>query len=148
MRIGTGLLGLLLILGGAGETYAQGNSHTGRGGRGNAATQPGTTDIDIDITFGSEEIRLIRQWFGHGPNLEGLPPGLAKRGTLPPGLQRQLQRNGTLPPGLQSKVYHLPYDLEGRLPSKRAGLSRIVIGDSVILLEETTQLILDIVSLF
>ena len=147
MRLAAGIFAVLFVLGGASEVYAQGNSNNGRGGRANSATEPRGT-VDIDIVFGSDEVRLIRQWFGHGPNLEGLPPGLAKRETLPPGLQRQLYRNGTLPPGLQNKVHHLPLDLEGRLPSKRAGLSRIVIGDSVILIEETTRLIMDIVSLF
>ena len=151
MRYAISLIALLFASGIGQDLYAQGGSQNGRGGRGDSATQSRATtdvDVDIDIVFGRDEVRLIREWFGHGPNLEGLPPGLAKREALPPGLQRQLQRNGTLPPGLQKKLHHLPYDLEGRLPSRRAGLSRIVIGDSVILLEEATSLILDIVSLF
>ena len=34
----------------------------------------------------------------------GLPPGLAKRGQLPPGLQKHLWKHGSLPPGLQKKI--------------------------------------------
>ena len=43
-----------------------------------------------------------------------LPPGLAKRDTLPPGLERQLQRNGKLPPGLEKRA--LPDELKRALP--------------------------------
>jgi hypothetical protein len=42
----------------------------------------------------------------------GLPPGLAKRSQLPPGLQRHLWKHGSLPPGLQKKIgpaYTMPY---------------------------------------
>ena len=48
--------------------------------------------------FGKEQERIIRNWFSDQSNLDGLPPGLAKRQELPPGLQRQLHKNGTLPP--------------------------------------------------
>src|SRR5215210_942443 len=34
----------------------------------------------------------------------GLPPGLANRRNLPPGLEKQLRRNGQLPPGLENKT--------------------------------------------
>jgi len=148
MRCALGLLALWVASGNGPYGYAQGNSQGGRGGQSGVATQSRGTGIDIDITLGSEELRVIHDWFGNGANLEGLPPGLAKRETLPPGLQRQLQRNGTLPPGLEKRVHRLPWDLESRLPSKRAGVSRIVIGGNVILLEEATQLILDIAALF
>ena len=39
-----------------------------------------------------------------------MPPGLAKKKSLPSGLQKQLEKNGTLPPGLAKR--ELPYDLE------------------------------------
>ncbi len=34
----------------------------------------------------------------------GLPPGLAKRDQLPPGLEKHLLKHGSLPPGLQKKI--------------------------------------------
>ncbi len=44
----------------------------------------------------------------------GLPPGLAKRNNLPPGLQKHLWKHGSLPPGLQKRIgpgpmYYGPY---------------------------------------
>ena len=47
---------------------------------------------------------------------EGLPPGLAKRNSLPPGLARQLRERGRLPPGLQKRLTPLPPTLVRRLP--------------------------------
>ena len=59
--------------------------------------------------FSKAHIRIIVDWFHNPANLQGLPPGLAKREHLPPGLQRHLERNGTLPPGLQKKLQPSPW---------------------------------------
>lgn len=74
---------------------------------------------------------------------KGMPPWLAKRDSLPPGLQKQLQKNGTLPPGLAKR--DLPADLESKLPPVPAGLERILAGDDVVLLEKVTGKILDVI---
>ncbi|MEE9235380.1 MAG: hypothetical protein V3U28_08085 [Candidatus Acidoferrales bacterium] len=95
--------------------------------------------------FGHDQERVIREWFSNEQNLEGLPPGLAKREELPPGLQRHLEKNGTLPPGLQKRIQPLPQNLESRLPKLPEGVKRVVVAGSVILLEERTSRIVDIV---
>ncbi len=77
-----------------------------------------------------------------GKKRRGLPPGLAKRDSLPPGLQKQLERNGTLPPGLQARA--LPSDLERKLPALPDGVERGSIDDDVVLIEKATGRILDI----
>ena len=94
--------------------------------------------------FGKEHEKTIREWFGNNANLQGLPPGLAKRQQLPPGLQRHLERNGTLPPGLQKRIQPLPTSLESKLPKTPQGVKRVVVAGNVILLEERTAKILDI----
>lgn len=71
----------------------------------------------------------------------GLPPGLAKRDRLPPGLERQLQRNGTLPPGLQKKVQPLPTQCQINLPRLPADWQRVVLGDRVIVLDPARRII-------
>lgn len=95
--------------------------------------------------FGKKERKTIRDWFRNKANLQGLPPGLAKREELPPGLQRHLERNGTLPPGLQKRLQPLPHRLKSRLPRTRRGVRRVVVAGNVILLEERTGKILDII---
>lgn len=71
-----------------------------------------------------------------------MPPGLAKRKTLPPGLAKQLERNGTLPPGLAKR--DLPSGLAAALPKTKRGRQRLIVGDDVLLVETATGLILDI----
>ena len=65
----------------------------------------------------------------------GLPPGLAKRDRLPPGLERQLRRNGKLPPGLQKKVTGLPSACSVGLPRLPEGWERVVLSDRVLILD-------------
>lgn len=93
--------------------------------------------------IGKGERERIQQWFRE--HRSGLPPGLAKREQLPPGLQRHLEKNGTLPPGLQKKVQPLPAELEQELSKLPAGYRRYVIAGHVILVEERTAKIIDIV---
>jgi hypothetical protein len=73
----------------------------------------------------------------------GLPPGLAKKNRLPPGLERHLQRNGTLPPGLQKRVQPLPYECEAGLPRLPREWSRVVLGGRILLLD-SRQTIVDL----
>jgi hypothetical protein len=97
------------------------------------------------LAFGKDHEKKIRDWFGNQQNLQGLPPGLAKREELPPGLQRHLERNGTLPPGLQKRIQPLPAKLDSQLPKPAPGTRRVVVAGNVVLLEERTSKVLDIV---
>ena len=99
---------------------------------------------DVSASFGPEQEQLIREWFSRNGNYSNLPPGLAKRDRLPPGLERQLQRNGTLPPGLQKRVQPLPYALEQQLPPVLGGMRRVILSGHVILLEVDTARIVDL----
>jgi hypothetical protein len=93
--------------------------------------------------FTVQDRTVVQNWFAG--NRSGLPPGLAKRDRLPPGLERQLRERGTLPPGLQKKVQPLPPELERQLTLLPTGYRRVVIGSAVILMNEKTSLIYDII---
>jgi hypothetical protein len=110
--------------------------------------------------FSEVEKRVIRDFFndrtrkhGEADKVKGaasdkgksksMPAGLAKRDELPPGLERHVERFGTLPPGLAKR--DLPYDLDRLLPRRAAGLSRKIVGSDVVLIEEATGLVLDVV---
>jgi hypothetical protein len=88
--------------------------------------------------------RVARGWYsehqGH------LPPGLAKRDQLPPGLQRQLVVRGTLPPGLQKHLQPVPEDLEVRLTAPPPECAHVLIGGNIVLLNRRTNLVVDIVA--
>lgn len=73
-----------------------------------------------------------------------LPPGLAKKDRLPPGLEKQLVVRGTLPPGLQKRVYTCPRDLERRLPPPPPDCSHVLIGGHIVLLNHKTNLVVDV----
>ncbi|MFP6741498.1 MAG: hypothetical protein VCD33_07725, partial [Alphaproteobacteria bacterium] len=77
-------------------------------------------------------------------NAGGLPPGLAKRDQLPPGLARYVEKHGTLPPGLE--VRGLPPELESQLPDPGPNRERVVVGDDILLIEKGTGLIIDILA--
>lgn len=95
-------------------------------------------------SFSSRDRRVIQSCFS-GQYGE-LPPGLAKRESLPPGLARQVERNGSLPPGLQKRVQPLPLVCENQLPVLAGGLERVILGPRVLLLDRN-NVILDLFDL-
>ena len=70
---------------------------------------------------------------------------MAKRGKLPPGLQKQVEKNGQLPPGLQKRLEPLPTVLNRQLPNLPDYWERIIIERDVILLDRRTNRVLDII---
>ena len=89
-------------------------------------------DIDIGIVFGSDERRIIRDYFEvHSIEVQGLPPGIAKN----------LARGKPLPPGIAKKF--LPYDLSSQLPY-RDGYERLIVGRDILLIEIATGVVFDI----
>ena len=89
--------------------------------------------------FSEHERQVISDCFVN--DRAGLPPGLAKKDHLPPGLERQLQRNGTLPPGLQKRVQPLPGSCVARLPRLPQDWSRVVLSGRIILLDPRQTII-------
>lgn len=118
----------------------------------------------IEIAFTAAERALVREYFGHAgdgyqgqaskrndgkgnkgkKDQKGMPAGLAKRESLPPGLQRQLDKNGALPPGLQKKA--LPSGLQSRLPPAPRGYERVIVDTNVLLVEAATGVVRDIIA--
>jgi len=129
---------------------AQGQAQSKGKGKGKQAgsTASGTA-ATVSVVFSSGDRATIQQWI-QGMPPANLPPGLAKRGDLPPGLQKQLQRNGTLPPGLQKKISPFPADLSrrlGPLPGN-CGCERIFLDGRAMIIARATSAILDVISLF
>lgn len=107
----------------------------------------------VDIIFTELEKRIIRDYYDRNyrewaardrakGKSKDLPPGLARKETLPPGLAQQLVRKGTLPPGLAGRS--LPYDLVLRLPPRPDWQDIVIVDDKVLLIQRATNLILDI----
>lgn len=86
-------------------------------------------------------VRVIRDYARGG----SLPPGLAKRESLPPGLRNQLRERGTLPPGLQKRLVPVPEVLVTRLPAVPSYYTRYFAGDDFIVVDTRTNRIIAIV---
>lgn len=93
----------------------------------------------ISLVFSERDRDYIHSYYRRH-----LPPGLAKREQLPPGLRKQLVRRGTLPPGLQSQ--RLPSDLDRRLSPLPSGYVRLRVASDVLLLDERTRVIFDVIT--
>jgi hypothetical protein len=132
-----GLLMALVLAAGTREINAQGRYKGDR-----------ETSVAVSVSIGKTDERIIREWFAQPSNVRGLPPGLAKKERLPPGLQKQLARNGQLPPGLQKKLQPLPPTLEARLTRLPEGRRRVIISGSVVLLDQRNNIILDMIGVF
>ena len=99
-------------------------------------------NVAVDIFIGNDK-RIIRDWIRDEPR-SSLPPGLARRESLPPGLQKQLARKGKLPPGLEKRLTPFPADLNRRLPPLREGLERVFVHGRAMIWNRNTQVILDV----
>src|SRR6266567_4903056 len=86
-----------------------------------------------------------RNWYR--ANSSHLPPGLAKRDRLSPGLERQLVVNGTLPPGLQKKMQPCPRELEAMFPPPPPNYAHVVIGGNVVLVTRVSFQVADVLHL-
>lgn len=90
-----------------------------------------------------ENTRTTRDKSKKGGGAKAMPPGLAKRDRLPPGLEKQIQETGTLPPGLAKR--ELPDDLKRRLPRVAKGQDIVWADDDVYLVETATRAVLDVI---
>jgi hypothetical protein len=91
--------------------------------------------------FRSTDRVFITDYYRANPG--ALPPGLAKREGLPPGLEKQLRRNGRLPPGLEKKLVAFPPAIETHLPPCPPDVRRGLIGGIAVMWNSRTGLIVD-----
>jgi hypothetical protein len=75
-----------------------------------------------------------------------LPPGLAKREALPPGLRAQLHERGSLPPGLQKRLVPVPRPLLVRLPPVPTYYHRYFAGDDLLVIDTRTNRVAAIIA--
>lgn len=103
-----------------------------------------TDDMQVQVAFGDNDRRLIHDYYRHKQiKHKKMPPGLAKKGKLPPGLQKQLRKKGKLPPGLAKR--YLPNELEERLTPVPRGYVRLQVGGDIVLMDKETEVIVDII---
>jgi hypothetical protein len=87
----------------------------------------------------------VRGWYHD--HYSHLPPGLAKRDRLPPGLERQLVVRGFLPVDLRRQMRPCPHELEVMLPPPPPNYAHIVIGGNLVLVNRANFQIADVLHL-
>lgn len=96
-------------------------------------------DVKVAVVDRDGHVRVFREYRG------SLPPGLAKRESLPPGLRQQLRERGELPPGLQKRLIPVPAPWVSRLPQIPAHHTRYFAGDDFIVIDTRTNRVVAIV---
>ena len=103
-----------------------------------------TEDFRAAIVFGDSDRRKIRHYYKNRyKKTKALPPGLAKKHESHPGLRNHIRKYRDLPPGIQGK--RLPVDLERTLQSIPEGNVRIRVGGDIMLMNERTRYVLDVI---
>lgn len=97
-------------------------------------------DYDVRVVFSDTDRKIIRDHYR--VDTDRLPPGLAKKGKIPPGHAYKMQRQHSLPPDMSWG--YLPSELERRLSRLPDGYVRIVIGADVAILQTRTRMVIDL----
>lgn len=138
VAVASGIFGLA-----ATSALAQGN------GRGRGHDKGDDDDHDDhahdDHYYRDDDRRAAKAWYDDHQN--HLPPGLAKRDQLPPGLEKQLVVRGHLPPGLQKKIEPAPVELVRELPPPPPDCEHVIIGGHIVLINRKTFMVMDVMHL-
>lgn len=97
-------------------------------------------DYDVRVAFSDRDRVIIRDYYRD--YYRSLPPGLAKKGKIPPGHAYRMRRNYGVPP--DAAWEHLPPDVERRLSRLPDGYARIVIGTDVGIMNTRTRVVVDV----
>ena len=131
-------VGVFMFIGNGVMAQGNGNVH------GKGHDKHGAEDDQEDHYYKDRDRETARGWYDEHQN--NLPPGLAKKDRLSPGLEKQLVRRGTLPPGLQKRLQPVPVDLERRLPPPPPECGHVLVGGHIVLLNQRTHVVVDLVS--
>lgn len=96
-------------------------------------------DYDVRVAFTDRDRVIIRDYYR---DYSRLPPGLAKKGKIPPGHAFKMRRNDGIPRDVMWE--NLPPDVERRLSRLPEGYARIVIGADVAIMNTRTRVVVDL----
>lgn len=95
----------------------------------------------VRVVFSDRDIAHIRDYY-KPRHPHGYPPGLAKKGKVPPGHAKQMARGAPLPHDVPWRG--LPRDLDERLSRLPDGYVRIIVGGSVGIMNVHTRVVVDL----
>lgn len=90
----------------------------------------------------------VRRWYAANPRaVDELPPGLAKKGKIPPGWQKKVGVGQRIPDDVWEFRVPLPRDILVKLPPPPPGVIHVRIHDRVLKVVEKTHEVLDDIGL-
>ena len=98
-------------------------------------------NYDVRVVFSDQDRTQIRDYYR--VNYHSLPPGLAKKGKVPPGHAMKLYRSQPVPPGLDWR--YLPDNLERRLSRLPDDYVRVIVGADVGIMNVRTRIVMDLI---
>ncbi len=96
---------------------------------------------DVRVVFTDSDRRIIHDYYR--VDYRALPPGLARKGKLPPGHAKRFRTHQPLPPDVEWR--HLPGNVERQLSRLPDGYVRIVVGASVAIMNVRTRILFDVI---
>jgi Ni/Co efflux regulator RcnB len=101
--------------------------------------------VSVEFRFGSDERRIIRDYYGVEARKGNCPPGLSKKnnGCLPPG-QAKKWRYGH-PLSVDLRYYDIPYELRIRLPAPPQNHRYVQIAGDILLIAIGSSMVIDAV---
>lgn len=144
------MVGMVSLLAGAATVTTIGAT-TPAGAQGNKQAKPNKNkdkkdkkgnDANIVVVVDRDgHSRVVREYVTRG----NLPPGLAKRRALPPGLRQQLREKGALPPGLREYYTPVPADWNARFPAIPAYYTRYFVGRDLIIIDTRNDTLVSLI---
>jgi len=111
-----------------------------RGDRGRDANQRGGA---VAFSFGSEDRRIVSEYYGIQMRKGKCPPGLAKKnnGCQPPGQAKKWQKGQPLAKGI--KYYELPKELRMRLRVPPSNHRYVQVAGDILMIAVGTSMVVD-----
>ncbi len=130
----------------AGHQNGHGNKGNGKGHGSNkdkGKDADGVVIVDHRAWSDRDHCHLV---FVDYSGRHGLPPGLAKKGSLPPGIRKQLHERGHVPPGLDRHWVVLPVALERELPPLPPYHVRRAVGVDLLVVDTRSNFVVSIMA--
>lgn len=145
-------LALVLLPGGAfadkpswagGGKHKEGKKHQEEKERGDRGYDDDRRDGSVAFSFGSDDRRMVSEYYGAQMRKGECPPGLAKKnnGCQPPGQAKKWRKGQPLARGI--KYYELPNELRLRLPAPPPNHRYVQVAGDILMIAIGTGMVTD-----
>lgn len=123
--------------------HEKGKNHHEENARGDKGRDNDRYAGSVTFSFGSNDRRIVSEFYGAQVRKGNCPPGLAKKnnGCQPPGQAKKWQRGQPLSKDI--KYYELPTELRVRLPAPPPNHRYIQVAGDILMIAVGTSIVVD-----